>query len=70
MTAVHLFYMAVYMTQIFLLFPEERLAVLDNNTDNHNAQRQNTQCDQGHNRADGKHHAQYADHHGNIGHDL
>lgn len=70
MTAVHFFYMAIYMTQIFLLFPEERLTILDNNADDHNAQRQNTQCDQSHNRADGKHHAQYADHHGNIGHDL
>ena len=66
MGAVHLLHMAVHMTQVFLLAAEELLAVAHHIHHNDQTHRQNADGHQRHQRADGKHHAQYAHNHGQL----
>ena len=62
--AVDFLHLAVYMPQIFLLAAEKFLRFLHHNHNQKGGNRQDHQCDQRHQRTDGQHHNQHADHGG------
>ena len=70
MTAIHLLHVSVGVAQISLLLLEKGLAALDHVANDDEAQRQDAQGNQRHQRADGEHHHQNADKLRHAGDDL